>query len=181
MRLEWKEAGMFKRRSTYVMEISGLIHFPLDELRAANEEFAASSDDELRAAVAQSLSEQVMEVATEELKRNRQKLKDHFEGGGYRWDTGSEITVNRLGEHHVDFTVAFEGDHAGATAAAEAWRERVETFGGIDRITRAALRGTDGTNLQWLDEEILELAANLDDDTKARIDEVMDPNRRDDV
>jgi hypothetical protein len=26
-----------------------------------------------------------------------------------------------------------------------------------------------------------ELAANLDDDTSARIDEVMDPNRRDDV
>jgi len=26
-----------------------------------------------------------------------------------------------------------------------------------------------------------ELAANLDDDTRARIDEVMDPNRRDDV
>ena len=56
--------------------------------------------------------------------------------------------VSELGEHWVDFTVVFEGDYTGATAAAEAWIERVETFGGIERVTRAALRGTDGTNLQ---------------------------------
>jgi hypothetical protein len=37
------------------------------------------------------------------------------------------------------------------------------------------------SGLQKFGEEIEELVANLDDETKARIDEVMDPNRRDDV
>ena len=69
----------------------------------------------------------------------------------------------------------------GATTAAQAWIDRVETFGGIDRISRASLRGTDATNLHSYGEEIEELAADLDDETKARIDERMDPKRRDDV
>ena len=116
-------------------------------------------------------------AALDELKRNGQKLKRRFKAGGYRWDTGSNITVNQLGEHYIDFTFAFEGDHDGAIAAAEAWIENVEASGFIDRITRAALRGTDGTNLQRFDEEILGRAANLDDETKARLDELMDPNR----
>jgi hypothetical protein len=163
------------------MEISALINYPLEEVRAQAEEFASLSDDDLRAVLAQSLIEQVMGVAAEELKRNGQKLKRRFETGGYQFDTGSEIMVNELGEHWVDFTVVFDGDYDGATAAAEAWIERVETFGAIDRITRAALRGTDGTNLQKFGEEIEEQVANLDDETKARIDELMDPNRGDDV
>ena len=81
----------------------------------------------------------------------------------------------------MDFTVAFEGDHAGATAATQAWAERVQTFGGIGRITRVALRGTDGTHLHRFSEEIEEQVASLDDETKERIDELTDPNRRDDV
>jgi hypothetical protein len=44
-----------------------------------------------------------------------------------------------------------------------------------------SLRGTDGTNLHKFDEEIETLAANLDADTKAVIDELMDPKRGDDV
>jgi len=63
----------------------------------------------------------------------RRVSDDIVRGGG---------SVNQLGEHYVDFTFAFEGDHDGATAAAEAWIERVETFGGIDasRGRRPALR-----------------------------------------
>jgi hypothetical protein len=48
-------------------------------------------------------------------------------------------------------------------------------------ITRTALRGLMAPTSKSLEREIEERAANLDDDTSARIDEVMDPNRRDDV
>jgi hypothetical protein len=64
----------------------------------------------------------------------------------------------------------------GAVAAAESWIQRVEPFGGIEKIRRAALRGTDGTNLQMFDEEIQQMAASLDDETKAQIDQLMDPD-----
>jgi hypothetical protein len=57
------------------------------------------------------------------------------------------------------------------------WVERVKTFGGIREVGRAALRGTDGTNAQLFSEEIMEQVENLDEETRARIDELMDPDR----
>src|SRR5438270_880693 len=74
---------MFKRRSTYVMEISGRVKYPLDALRAGSEELANISDDDLRALGAESLVRQAMDVAHEELRRNGQKSKRAFEMGGY--------------------------------------------------------------------------------------------------
>ena len=50
---------------------------------------------------------------------------------------GYELLVNDLGEHHLTFSVAFDGDQEKAIAAADRWIERVKTFGGI------AARGTD--------------------------------------
>ena len=161
------------------MQIDGMMNFPLEELRAQAAELAAMPDDELRGVMAESLITQVMEVAREELKRTRQKWKRSIETADYQFETGAEIDVNDLGEHWVTFRVVFGGDYDGATAAAERWVERVETFGGIARISHVSLRGTDGTNQQWFDEEIEAGVATLDAETKARIDELMDPSRDD--
>jgi hypothetical protein len=164
-----------------MMQIDGVINYPLEEARAARVELATLPDDELRALFAESLTSQVMGVAKEELKRNRQKLKRSIETAGYEFETGVEVAVNDLGEHWVTFCIVFDGDYDGAAAAAEAWTERVGTFGGIDRVTHASLRGTDGTNAHMFDDEITALAENLDEDTKAQIDELMDPKRGGDV
>jgi hypothetical protein len=171
---------MFKRRSTYVMQISGVIHYPpLEEMRAAMPKLAEAPDEDLHAVLAESLVRQVMDVANEELRRHRQKLGRRFETAGHGWETGSEVNVNPLGEHWVDFTVVFDGNTEGAAAAAQAWIERVETFKGLERITHAALRGTDGTYLHRFGEEIEERAANLDDETRAQIEQLMDPASED--
>lgn len=61
----------------------------------------------------------------------------------------------------------------------EAWIARLEMFGGIEEITRASLRGTDGTNMHHYDEKIEGMAANLDPDVAAMIDELMNPTRSD--
>jgi hypothetical protein len=89
--------------------------------------------------------------------------------------------VNDLGEHWVDFSVAFEGDHEGAVGAVQSWAERVETFGGIAQISRVSLRGTDGTDEHAFSDEIEAGVASLDEETLARIDKLMDPERGGDV
>jgi hypothetical protein len=99
---------------------------------------------------------------------------------GRDWETGVEMMTNDLGEDHVSFSVAFERDQEGAFAAADRCLERVKTFGGIGAVGRAALRGTDGTNSQVFSEEIMAMAESLDDETRARIDALIDPDRRDD-
>jgi hypothetical protein len=167
---------MFKRKFTYVMEINALFRYPLEELRAGSvgDELKNMPDDLLKGHLANSVVDQVMDAAEEELRRHGQKPKRAFRANGYEWVTGFEVGENEQGEDWVDFTVAFDGDTDGAVAAAESWIQRVEPFGGIEKIRRAALRGTDGTNLQMFDEEIQQMAASLDDETKAQIDQLMD-------
>jgi hypothetical protein len=53
----------------------------------------------------------------------------------------------------------------------------VQTFGGIAEIGHASLRGTDGTNLHLFSEETEAMVESLDEETLAKIDELMDPNR----
>ena len=88
--------------------------------------------------------------------------------------------TNRLDEDHVKFSVAFEGDQEGAAAAADAWLARVKTFGGIAEVGSASLRGTDGTHAKVYSEAIEELASSVDEETAARIDELMDQGPGDD-
>jgi CheY-like chemotaxis protein len=168
---------MFKRRVTYMMEIDAEIHFPLEDMRRSSADFAALADDEQRALLAESLTRQVHDVAAEELRRHGLRQKRSFEHQGHRWETGSEIMVNRLGEHHVTFTVVCEGDCDNAVAASDGWFARVATFGGIASIGRVALRGTDGTNAQRYSDETVAAVESLDEETLAKIDELMDPGR----
>ena len=76
----------------------------------------------------------------------------------------------------------FQGEHDGARAAFELWGEKVGALGGAKRILRASLRGADGTNLQFMDEELqkeLEGTWNaLPQDAQDKIDQLMDPGDR---
>jgi hypothetical protein len=152
------------------MEMSAEINFPLEEMRAESEEFAALSEDDQRAVFVDSIVRQVGGVAGEELTSHGQTLKSASESSAH-------LTVNDLGEYWVDFSVAFKGDREGAARAVDKWVERVRTFGGIAQITHVSLRGSDGTNAHHFSDEITALAESLDEDTKARIDELMDPTR----
>ena len=151
-------------------------NYPLEKLRQ-EPDFARLPESDQKALLAESLIRQVMGVAEEALQRHGQKPKAKISAADRDWETGVEMMTNQLGEDHVDFSVAFEGDHDGAVAAADEWVERVKTFGGIREVGRAALRGTDGTNAQLFSEEIMEQVENLDEETRARIDELMDPDR----
>jgi hypothetical protein len=156
------------------MEVSAELHFPLEEMRAESEEFAALSEDDQRAVSADSIVRQVGHVASEELESHGQTLKSARR-------SPAQLTVNDLGEYWVDFSVAFKADREGAVRAVEKWAERVGTFGGIAQITHVSLRGTDGTNEHAFSDEIVAQAESLDEDMRARIDELMDPDRSGDV
>jgi hypothetical protein len=166
---------MFNSKPTYLMEISGEVHYPLESMRQKAPDFAALSEDDQRAALAASLVRQVMAVAEEEIRRRGMKPKRSIKGGGNERKTGSEIFANQLGEHHFTFAAAFEGDYDRAVAAVDQWVDRVSTFGGVASIGRVSLRGTDGTNLHKFDEQTESLAASLDDETLAAIDKLMEP------
>lgn len=140
-------------------------------------ELAHLSDDELLPMLLESLERQVMEAAVEELSRRGQSLTKQIEGGGHVRKTGAEYMTNQLGEHHASFYVAFKGDQAGAMSASQAWVERLETFGGIETIGHASLRGTDGTNHHVFDEDIMRTVETMDPELLAKIDELMDPDR----
>jgi hypothetical protein len=158
-------------KPTYLMMIDVRVNYPLDEVRQ-DANLAALPDDDLRALLAESLIRQVLEVAGEELRRHGQRLKRSIKGGGHKQKTGTD-----LGEHYVKFHVAFQGDYEGAVAASNRWIERVQTFGGVAEIGHASLRGTDGTNLHLFSEETEAMVESLDEETLAKIDELMDPNR----
>ena len=135
------------------------------------------SDDDLRGLLTDSVTRQALEAAAEELSRHGLRAKRSIDHEGRRWNSGSEVMVNRLGEYHATFTVVCEGDRDNAIAAFDSWLSRLSAFGGIGEIGRMSVRGTDGTNLVRYSDEAMEAAANLDDETAARIDELMDPDR----
>ncbi len=168
---------MFKRKPTYLMQIDAQIKFPFENIRQMTPALAARSDDELRPLLLESLERQVMEVAREELANHGQHPTKRIEGGGHVRKTGTEFMSNPVGEHYGIFSIAFNGGQDGAVAAAEAWCARVATFGGIEEIGHASLRGTDGTNLHIFDEKIEAAVANMDPELLAQIDELMDPER----
>jgi hypothetical protein len=47
-------------------------------------------------------------------------------------------------------------------------------LGGVAKILHASLRGSDGTNMQYFDEEIRQSVANLSEDEAAAIDRMFD-------
>jgi hypothetical protein len=102
-------------------------------------------------------------------------------GGDRQEESGTELLVNDLGEHHATFSVAFEGDHEAAVAATGRWIERVERFGGIASIDHASPRGADGTNMHHFSEEIEALADSVDEETRAEFAGLIDPKRDADV
>ena len=168
---------MFKRRPAYLMEIDAQIRFRTDEMVRELPEFAALPEDEQKAVMTESVTRQAHEAAANELSSLGLKLKRSIEHKGHRWETGSEILVNQLGEHHVTLTVVCEGDRDNVLAAFERWLSEVSSFRGISEIGRTSIRGTDGTNLVQYSEEVMQAAQNLDPETAAKIDELMDPDR----
>lgn len=161
------------------MEIGAQIAFHFDNLRG-HPSFDALSEDEQRGAWVMAVNEAVMGVATEELQSRGLKPKHRIKqpGGPNEKETGCDVMVNRLGECHATFSVAFAGDYDSAVAAADAWADRVATLRGIASIGRKSLRGTDGTHLHAFDEETEAMAASLDDETIALIEKAVDDAER---
>jgi hypothetical protein len=168
---------MFKRRPTYLMEIDAQIHFRTDEIARQDPGFAAAAEDDQMALMTESVTRQAHEAAGEELSSHGLRIKRSVKHKGHRWETGSEVLVNQLGEHHVTLTVVCEGDRDDAIAVFDGWLSRVSAFGGISEIGRMSVRGTDGTNLVRFSEEVEQAAQGLDDETAAMIDRLMDPDR----
>lgn len=174
---------MLNRRPTYLMQIDAEIEMdlPLAELRK-DSAFAALPEDVQRAEMINAVTNEVMRVANEEIQLCGGKIKKRIKqpGGDREQETGSELLVNDLGENHMTFSVAFQSDHDSAIAVVDLCVKRVDTFNGVRNIGHASLRGTDGTNLHHYDESIVAMAESLDEDTRNRIDEIMDPSRRED-
>lgn len=165
---------MFNGKPTYLMEIDAQVCIP-PGVRDRLSELAQLSDDDLVFVLVVSLEEQVMGAAVEELSRGGLRPTKRMKGNGHVRRSGAEYVQNRLGEHHVRFRVAFEGDHDRAVAAAGAWAARLETFDGIESIDRLSLRGTDGTSLFWFDGATREAVGSEHPGTATRIYELLDP------
>jgi hypothetical protein len=101
--------------------------------------------------------------------------KDGVREAGQKW-RGEE--VDPAGEW-PRFSIKFQGDSDGALKAYEGWANRVETLNGTKRVLKASLRGSDGTNLQYMDEELQKeyaaLEASMSPEDLAMIDKLMDP------
>lgn len=81
------------------------------------------------------------------------------------------------------FSARFQAtDAEQATAVYDLWAAKVQSLNGTGRILRASLRGSDGINLQYMDEDLQrhyeEIAAQLPPETRAKLNELMDPERQ---
>jgi hypothetical protein len=79
------------------------------------------------------------------------------------------------------FSVHFQGNTLGASQAYQLWCERVSGLGGTKRILMARLRGSDGTDLGYMDEALqAQYTAtweSLPDETQDAIRLATDPSR----
>jgi hypothetical protein len=161
---------MFKAKSDYLMEMDVEVDYApveamLDELgltlERAHEEGLAS------------LIRHVVSAAKDGVREAGQKWRGE---AGQKW-RGEEVDP---GGEWPRFSIRFQGDSAGALKAYEGWANRVETLNGTKRVLRASLRGSDGTNLQYMDEDLqkeyAEIEASMSPEDLAMIDKLMDPN-----
>jgi hypothetical protein len=121
--------------------------------------------DDVRLVFLDGLMRHIEEAATNALRETGQKLK--------------------LAEADLEFTtvdVRFSGDHDGAVAALERWTDAVADLVATRRILRARLRGSDGTDLSYWNEEhrseLEKLRGSLDDETKGKIDGLLDEDEQ---
>jgi hypothetical protein len=152
---------MFKRRDDFLMEMDVEVNYdPVDALVKEHD----LNPSDARATGLQSMIGHVQRAAKEALAGTRQKLK------GSQVDTDGEWPR---------FSVGFQGDAPGAAAAYEGWCERVVNLAGTRRILTASLRGSEGTNFQYMDEELQkEYEAQfgaLPNEAQEMIDQAMEP------
>jgi hypothetical protein len=154
---------MFKRGQDYLMEMDVELDYSAFEQIAQKH---GRDLAEIKELTVQALSKSVQTWAKEAVKEAGQKWK------GAQLDPGGEWPR---------FQVRFQGDSEGAVAAFDLWGEKVGISSGIKRILKASLRGSDGTNLQYMDEEHeKELMATFDalpPEMQDQIDKMMEPER----
>jgi hypothetical protein len=153
---------VFRRKDEFVMELDVDVNYPLEKLRQQEPGLAAMPIDELKGLAFLSLQRQVYGIALEELRSHRQQ-----------WKTPTTEVMGEADEF-AKFRLYFKGDSEGATKAWERWAARVETMGGVARISHASLRGTEGTNLHYYDEAIEQAAARLSERELALIDKAFE-------
>ena len=126
---------MFKRRDEYLMVMDVEVDYSPVELLAEHQghDLAATRQMGL-----ESLIGHVRRAAIEAVREEGQKwIADEVDPEG-EWPM---------------FKVSFKGDADRARAAFELWGTKVDALNRTARILSASLRGSDGSNLQYVDEE----------------------------
>jgi len=125
---------MFERHDTFLMTVDVEVDYePIDRLGLQHPRPLADT----RALAIQPLIQSVHRTAAGALSRHGQKPKRN----------GADL--------HGDWpriSVRFQGDAAGAAAAYRCWCESVSGQEPIRRILSASLRGSDGTNHEFMDD-----------------------------
>lgn len=105
--------------------------------------------------------------------------KDAVRESGQKWkEAGLDPNGQGAGPALV---VRFQGDTEGAAAAYGRWADIVASLDGTKRILRARLQGSEGTNLNYMDEdyqkELEGMFDALPQDPQDWIDREMDPDQ----
>lgn len=155
---------MFKRRDEYLMVMDVEVDYSPVELLAEQQGHDLVT---MRQMGLESLIGHVRRVAIEAVRETGQKwVADEVDAEG-EWPR---------------FKVAFKGDTDGATAAFERWGAKVDALNGTARILNASLRGSEGTNLQYMDEgyenELKATWEELPQDAKDMIDRLTDSRQQ---
>ena len=147
---------MFKRSNDYLMQMDVEVNYaPIETMAAEGLDAGA-----VQIAALQSFIRHVARTAKEAVAETGQSWRG--------------IDVDAEGES-PRFSVRFKGDTEGAHATLALWGEKVEALNWTGRILRAGLRGSDGTNLQYMDpslrQEYEEVWNNLSGETINSFDE----------
>jgi len=161
---------MFKRRDDFLMQMDVEVRTEAMATALAmamakvSERGLEISPAEMKAELVEKFNRLIQDAAKQALGTHGQKLKQS--------DAEPDDEAPR-------FSVLFQGEAAGALRAYEQWCTWVAGMGGTERIQTASLRGSEGTNLQYMDEELekeyAEMFAALPKEAQAEIDVLMAP------
>jgi hypothetical protein len=149
---------MFKRRADYLMTVDVEVDY------AQVDQFADEQSverDDARIVFLDSVMRHIEDAGRNAVREAGQKLKQ----------VEPDLEFMTVDVH-------FSGDSEGAVAALERWTDAVANLMATKRILRAWLRGSDGTDLTYWDEEyraeLEQSAESLDEETRAFIERLPD-------
>lgn len=153
---------MFKRTNDYLMTMDVEVEYALVE-QLGREHGADLAT--VREAGLNSLIGHVRRAAQEAVRESGQRWKGDDVDAEGEWPR---------------FHARFQGDTKGAETAMGLWGDKVRSLGGTRRILTASVRGSDGTNLQYMNEEYQQELGDVFDalpqEAQDKIDRLMTPD-----